>query len=74
MDNDVYTYALRRYYVGRVPHYLITDLDIAKEILMKHSDIFMDRIVSCNRLYTVYINNMSPYSNSNYLCCTVSIV
>ena len=46
MDNDIYTYALCRYYVGRVPHYLITDLDIAKEILMKHSDIFMDRIVS----------------------------
>ena len=71
MDNDVYTYALRRYYVGTVPHYLITDLDIVKEILMKHPDIFMDRVVSCNRLY---VNKMSPYSNSNYLCSTVSIV
>ena len=25
-------------------------------------------------LYTVYVNKMSPYSNSNYLSSTVSIV
>ena len=35
------------YYWGATPHFLITDLDMVKDIMVKYSEIFMDRLVSC---------------------------
>ena len=39
---------------------------------MYHNNLIIHTCITCG--YTVYVNKMSPYSNSNYLSSTVSIV